>query len=243
MSSSIRPRRSVLYMPGANASALEKAKTLPADALILDLEDAVAPEAKVEARDLVCCAGESRRLWPARDHHPRQWPGNAEWGKDDLKAAAHAKPHGILAPKVNGGADDALARRGADGSRRRRASTALWVMIETPLAILNLNEIAAAAKTTRLAGFVMGSERPAQGFPRRSDAGPREPAAGCTLAVLAARALRPRRVRRRLQRHRQRGGFTAECGQAKAFGFDGKTLIHPSQVEPCNTIFAPPADG
>ena len=153
--SAIRPRRSVLYMPGANERALEKAKTLPADSLILDLEDAVAPEAKIEARDRVCGVVKAGGYGP-RELIIRVIGQDTEWGKADLKAAAHAGPDAILAPKVTSGddirwLDEALSQAGAD------AGLQLWVMIETPLAILNLKEIAAAARTTRLRGFVMGS--------------------------------------------------------------------------------------
>ena len=143
----IRPRRSVLYMPGSNTRALEKAKTVAADALILDLEDAVAPEAKVEARDRVCGVVKAGGYGP-RELIIRINGQDTEWGKADLKAAAHAKPDAILAPKVTSGddirwLDEALSEAGAS------AQLALWVMIETPLAILNLKEIASTAQTTR----------------------------------------------------------------------------------------------
>jgi citrate lyase subunit beta/citryl-CoA lyase len=238
--SRVRPRRSVLYMPGANERALEKAKTLPADSLILDLEDAVAPEAKVEARERVCNVVKAGG-YGLRELIIRINGQDTEWGKADLKAAVHAKPDAILAPKVTSGEDirwldEALSEAGAS------AHLALWVMIETPLAILSLKEIATTARTTRLAGFVMGSNDLIKDF--RADPMPgRENLAACyTLAIAAARAFDLLVFDGVYNDIANAEGFAAESRQAKAFGFDGKTLIHPSQVEPCNTIFAPPAD-
>jgi citrate lyase subunit beta/citryl-CoA lyase len=168
---SVRPRRSVLYMPGANERALEKAKTLPADSLILDLEDAVAPEAKIEARERVCGVVKAGGYGP-RELVIRINGQDTEWGKADLKQAAHANPDAILAPKVSTAdeirwLDEHLSEAGAP------AKMGLWVMIETPLSIFNLKEIASCGKTTRL-WLRDGLERPDQGFPRRADAGARE---------------------------------------------------------------------
>jgi citrate lyase subunit beta / citryl-CoA lyase len=236
----IRPRRSVLYMPGANERALEKAKTLPADSLILDLEDAVAPEAKAEARERVCNVVKAGGYGP-RELVIRVNGQDTEWGKADLKAAAHAKPDAILAPKISTGdeirwLDETLSEAGAARSMQ------LWVMIETPLAILNLKEIAQTAKTTRLTGFVMGSNDLLKDF--RADPMPvRENLAACyTLAIAAARAFDLLVFDGVYNDITNAAGFEVEAKQAKAFGFDGKTLIHPSQVEPCNAVFAPPAD-
>jgi len=238
--SSIRPRRSVLYMPGANERALEKAKTLPADSLILDLEDAVAPEAKVEARERVCGVVKAGGYGP-RELIIRINGQDTEWGKADLKAAAHAKPDAILAPKVTSGEDiawldEALSEAGAG------AGLALWVMIETPLAILNLKEIAGRGATTRLAGFVMGSNDLLKDF--RADPMPDRAnlAAAYTFAIAAARAFDLLVFDGVYNDIANADGFAAEARQAKAFGFDGKTLIHPSQIEPCNAIFVPPTD-
>jgi citrate lyase subunit beta/citryl-CoA lyase len=236
----IRPRRSVLYMPGANERALEKAKTLPADSLILDLEDAVAPEAKAEARERVCNVVRAGGYGP-RELVIRVNGQDTEWGKPDLKAAAHAKPDAILAPKISTGdeirwLDEALSEAGAARSMQ------LWVMIETPLAILNLKEIAQTAKTTRLTGFVMGSNDLLKDF--RADPMPAREnlAAAYTLAIAAARAFDLFIFDGVYNDITNVAGFETEAKQAKAFGFDGKTLIHPSQVEPCNAVFAPPAD-
>lgn len=238
--SSIRPRRSILYMPGANERALEKAKTLPADSLILDLEDAVAPEAKAEARERVCNAVKSGGYGP-RELIIRVNGLDTEWGKADIKAAAQANPDAILAPKVATAEDirwidEAIAEGGASEKPQ------LWVMIETPLSILNIRDIAAAAKSTRLAGFVMGSNDLIKDFRAEPMPGRENLAACYTLAIAAARAYDLLVFDGVYNDIANAEGFVAEARQARAFGFDGKTLIHPSQVDPCNTIFAPPAD-
>jgi citrate lyase subunit beta/citryl-CoA lyase len=236
----IRPRRSVLYMPGANERALEKAKTLAADSLILDLEDAVAPEAKTEARDRVCGVVKAGGYGP-REMVIRINGQDTEWGKADLKHAAHAKPDAILAPKVSTAEeirwlDEHLSEAGAP------ATMGLWVMIETPLAIFNLKEIASCGKTTRLSGFVMGSNDLIKDFRAEPMPGRENLAAVYTLTIAGARAFDLLVFDGVYNDIANADGFAAEARQAKAFGFDGKTLIHPSQVEPCNAIFAPPAD-
>jgi len=237
---SIRPRRSVLYMPGANERALEKAKTLPADSLILDLEDAVAPEAKVEARERVTNVVRAGGYGP-RELIIRVNGMDTEWGAADLAAAVAAKPDAILVPKVNGPADiDHL--EGALYGAHALADCSLWVMIETPLAILNIREIAAKARSTQLKGFVMGSNDLIKDF-RAEPMPSRENLAACyTLTIAAARAYDLLVFDGVYNDIANAEGFLAEAKQARAFGFDGKTLIHPSQVEPCNTVFAPTAD-
>jgi citrate lyase subunit beta/citryl-CoA lyase len=227
-------------MPGANPKALEKAKTLPADALIFDLEDAVAPEAKPEARANVAAAlaggGYGKREIVVRVN------GLAtEGGKDDVKAAAAAAPHGILFPKVNDGGDveaceRALKDAGAPGD------TAIWVMIETPLAILNIKEIAAAAQSTRLAAFVMGTNDLAKETRAVQTLARTAFIPSLTLAVLAARAYGIAAIDGVFNDIADEAGFQTICRQGLELGFDGKTLIHPSQIEPCNAIFAPPPD-
>ncbi len=237
--SAIRPRRSVLYMPGANERALEKAKTLPADCLILDLEDAVAPEAKVEARERVCAAVKAGGYGP-RELVIRINGRDTEWGEADLEAAVAARPDAILAPKVTRARDIEFleaALHGAQASPRLQ----LWIMIETPLAILNLREIAAAGVDTHLSGFVMGTNDLIKDFradplPDRSNL-----ATTLTLSVAAARAHDYLIFDGVFNDIADAEGFATEARQGKAFGFDGKTLIHPSQVGPCNDIFAPPA--
>ena len=158
-----------------------------------------------------------------------------------VDVAAHASPDGILAPKVTSGddirwLDEAISETGAPRSLQ------LWVMIETPLSILNIKEIAATAKTTRLAGFVMGSNDLIKDFRAEPMPGRENLAACYTLAIAAARAYDILVFDGVYNDIANAEGFAAEARQARAFGFDGKTLIHPSQVEPCNTIFAPAAD-
>jgi citrate lyase subunit beta / citryl-CoA lyase len=238
--SSIRPRRSVLYMPGVNERALEKARTLPADSLILDLEDAVAPEAKVEARTRVCSMVQAGGYGP-RELIIRINGLSTEWGADDLKAAAAAGPDAILAPKVETPQDIArldAALKAASAQKR----PALWVMIETPLAILNLRDIAAEARQTALAGFVMGTNDLIKDFRAEPMADRSNLSVTLTLAIAAARAYDLLVFDGVYNDIQNADGFASECRQSRAFGFDGKTLIHPSQVEPCNAIFAPAAD-
>jgi citrate lyase subunit beta/citryl-CoA lyase len=233
----IRPRRSVLYMPGSNPRALEKARGLAADCLLLDLEDAVAPEAKLEARGLVCAAvtagGFGRRELIVRVNAL-----DSPWGEADLHAAAAARPDAILVPKVSGpgdveAAEAHLARSDAAGK------IALWVMMETPLAILNAREIAASARRTRLAVLVMGTNDLAKEL-HCSQLPGREPLlASLATAVLAARAYGLCVIDGVCNDIQDTEGFAAVCRQGAALGFDGKTLIHPSQIEAANRIFAP----
>jgi citrate lyase subunit beta/citryl-CoA lyase len=236
----IRPRRSVLYMPGSNARALEKARSLPADALILDLEDAVAPEAKAAARAQVCAAvkagGYGRREVVVRINGL-----DTPWGKADIEAAAEAAPDAVLVPKPSAGADiekvtEALASAGAP------ARTRLWAMIETPLAVLNLAAIAAAAKRpgARLACFVMGTNDLVKET-RATLSGDRLPALHWLSAtVTAARAHGLDALDGVHNDFRNLEGFRRECVQGRALGFDGKTLVHPDQVAIANEVFAPP---
>jgi citrate lyase subunit beta/citryl-CoA lyase len=239
-SSAVRPRRSVLYMPGANERALEKAKTLAADCLILDLEDAVAPEAKVEARERVCSTVKAGGYGP-RELIIRVNGLDTEWGLKDLEAAVEAKPDAILAPKVATGHDIEKLEAGLI-SAQAHAGLQLWVMIETPLAILNLKDIASHAPGSHLTGFVMGSNDLLKDFRADPMPGRENLMTTYTLAIAAARAYDLMIFDGVYNDITNAEGFAAESKQAKAFGFDGKTLIHPSQVEPCNAIFAPPAD-
>lgn len=234
----IRPRRSCLYMPGANVKALEKAKSLPADCVILDLEDAVAPDAKAEARANVQAAlaagGYGRREVVARINAL-----STPWGRDDVAALAGGRPHAVLAPKVSSGADV----RAADRALKDAGVDAdLWVMIETPLAILNIQEIAQAAQDTRLTAFVMGTNDLAKETRalQTADRGPFWTA--LSLAVMAGRAYGLTLIDGVYNDIEDAAGFEAVCRQGLAFGFEGKTLIHPSQIETCNAVFAPTAD-
>ena len=225
-----RPRRSVLYMPGSNARALEKARGIAADALILDLEDAVAPDAKDVARSQVCAAVAARGFGK-REVVVRVNALSTPWGEADLAAANAAKPDAILVPKVSTPRDLEI---GLD------AGIALWAMIETPLAILNIAALAGTGG--RLACFVMGTndlikELRGQHAPDRANL-----SAALGLSVAAARAHGLAAIDGVFNDIQDADGFTQSCRQARSFGFDGKTLIHPSQVEPCNAVFAPSAE-
>ena len=232
-----RPRRSVLYMPGSNARALEKARTLPADALILDLEDAVSPDAKEEARAQVVAAVKEGG-YGKRELIIRVNGMDTPWGMDDIKAAVAAKPDAILVPKVNSAedvmrADKALSDASAD------ASMQLWCMIETPLAILNIQAIAAKATSTRMTVWVMGTNDIAKEL-RAAHTPDRVPMlASLGLSIIAARAYGIIALDGVYNDIKNEEGFVAICEQGRDMGFDGKTLIHPSQVLPCNVIFSP----
>lgn len=234
-----RPRRSVLYMPGSNGRALEKAKEIPADALILDLEDAVAPDAKEEARAQVCGAVKLGG-YGKREIAIRVNALDTPWGMDDIKAAVAAGPDAILVPKINSAADveraeNALSDAGALGRVQ------LWCMIETPLALLNIQSIAAKAREpgSRMCVWVMGTNDIAKEL-RAAHTPDRTPMlASLGLALLAARAYGLVILDGVYNDIKNEDGFAAICEQGRDMGFDGKTLIHPSQVGPCNEIFSP----
>jgi citrate lyase subunit beta/citryl-CoA lyase len=235
----IRPRRSVLYMPGANARALEKARSLPADGIIIDLEDAVAPEAKEAARAQVAAAvGEGG--YGAREVVIRVNAPETPWFEDDLAAAAKAGPDAVLIPKVSD--PDTLT---TVGHRLRRLNAPgkvrVWAMIETPLAILRCEEIARAARDvdTRLACFVMGTNDLAKETRARQVAGRAPMLPGLATAVAAARAHDLDILDGVHNGLKDEAGLRAECEQGRDLGFDGKTLIHPNQIGPANEIFAP----
>jgi citrate lyase subunit beta / citryl-CoA lyase len=231
----IRPRRSVLYMPGSNARALEKARTLPADALILDLEDAVAPDAKDIARQQVCDAVKAKGFGK-REVIVRVNGRSTPWGDADLAAAAAAKPDAILVPKISSPDElHAIDRKLAGADK----AIAVWAMIETPLAILNVAAIAGAGG--RLACFVMGTNDLIKEIRGTHTQDRLNLSAALGLSVLAARAHNIAVIDGVYNDIQNADGFRATCEQARAFGFDGKTLIHPTQVEPCNTVFAPSA--
>jgi citrate lyase subunit beta/citryl-CoA lyase len=235
----IRPRRSVLYMPGANDRALEKARDLPADALILDLEDSVAPEAKAQARDKVVAAVKSGG-YGAREIIVRVNAIETPWGADDLKAAAAAGPDAILVPKVSRPGDMVSAAKllKACGAP---SHTRLWAMMETPLAILNARDIASVAGDagSRFSCLVLGTndllkESRARALGNRFAIVP-----WLASSVLAARAFGLDVIDGVYNDVKDETGFRAECEQGRTLGMDGKTLIHPSQVTPCNQIFSP----
>jgi citrate lyase subunit beta/citryl-CoA lyase len=235
----IRPRRSVLYMPGANARALEKAKTLPCDAVILDLEDSVAPDGKVTARQQVMAAVAAGGFG-AREVIVRINALDTQWWLDDLAAAAKAHPDGILVPKISkpGQIQDIAARLidiAADHKIR------VWAMMETPLGIINAPAIAASAtdRETRLAGFVMGTNDIAKETRARLIPGRAPMLPWLAQCVLAAHAFGIDILDGVYNDLSDIEGFRRECAQGRDLGFDGKTLIHPNQIEPCNSAFSP----
>jgi citrate lyase subunit beta / citryl-CoA lyase len=234
-----RPRRSVLYMPGSNAKALAKAKTLPADSLILDLEDSVSPDAKVVARAQV---GEAVRAggFGGREVVIRVNGPHTPWGEEDLVAASAAAPDAILLPKVDSpGAIMAAARALREAGAPDR--TRIWVMMETPNAILNAGSIAAVAAdtTSRLAVMVMGLNDLAKETRARLTPGRPTMIAWLASCVVAARAHGVDIIDGVFNDIRDLDGFHLECLQGRDMGLDGKTLIHPSQIDICNEVFAP----
>jgi len=227
-------------MPGANSKALEKAKGLGADVLIFDLEDSVAPEAKEGARgqiaDALAGGGYGKREIIVRINALA-----TPWGRDDIRAAAKARPHGILAPKIDSGADvvaldDAMTEAGFP------EDAMLWVMIETPRSMFNLAEIAAAARGTRLAAFVLGLNDLAKDTRARQAPGRAAFHYALGLSVAAARTEGLVAIDGVYNDIADAAGFEAECRQGLEFGFDGKTLIHPSQIDGANSFFAPTAE-
>jgi citrate lyase subunit beta/citryl-CoA lyase len=239
--SEIRPRRSVLAMPGSNARALEKARTLPADVVLIDLEDGTAPAAKAAAREAVAEAVAARGFG-AREVVVRINPPETEDGEADLAALAPVAPDAVLVPKVK--SSDALI---AVGSRLRRlgapAATRVWAMIETPMAVVNAAEIASAARDVdaRLSALVVG--------PNDLLKAGRIPPPGRAALVpwlmqvlAAARAYEIDAIDGVFGHFTEAEGFAAECRQGRELGFDGKMLIHPSQIGPANDAFAPGAE-
>lgn len=237
MIQTLRPRRSALYLPASNPKALAKARTLPADVVILDLEDAVAPENKAEARAMAVTAV-AEGGFGQRELVVRANGLDTEWGADDLAAAAAAGPDAVLVPKVSSPAevrayDAALAAA--------PAHTRLWIMIETCACLPVLYDLAACASDTRLAGFVLGTNDLAKEM--RARPGPaRTPFLPIlTMAVAAARAHGLVVLDGVCNEFRDLDRFAAEAAQGLEFGFDGKTLIHPDQIAPCNAVFSPDA--
>lgn len=237
----MRPRRSALYMPASNARALEKARSIPADAVILDLEDAVAPDAKALARQQACAAAGSG-AYGRRELLIRVNGIGTPWHEADVAAAAEAGPDGIVLPKVSGAADiervSALMRRAG-----APAATRLWAMIETPLGVLKAGEIAATARHagSPLACLVVGLNDLFKETRAEPDAGRTAAQFWLQAIVTAARAYGIDALDSAYNDFRDPAGFEAECRQGRRLGFDGKTLIHPDQVATANGVFAPPA--
>ena len=233
--SDFTPLRSVLYMPSSNERALEKAKTIPCDALILDLEDAVAPDAKDAARDAACAAAGSGE-YGRRTVTIRANGIGTRWHDADIAAASQAGPDAIVVPKVNS-ADEVRQLVAAMEQAGAPEHTKLWAMIETPVAILHAEEIARADE--RLTCFVIGTndlvkELYAEHVPGRAPIVP-----SLHTALLAARAAGIAMIDGVYNDVKDTEGFLAECEQGRDMGFDGKTLIHPGQVEGANTAYAP----
>jgi citrate lyase subunit beta/citryl-CoA lyase len=228
----MRPRRSVLFMPGSNTRALDKARTLPADTLVLDLEDAVAPDAKAQARTQVLAAvrtgGYGRREIVVRVNAL----GTA-WGRDDLAAATEAGADAVLLPKVES-AETVAATIAALGP-----APAVWCMLETPRGILNAASIAAASP--RVTALVMGTSDLTKDLHARATRERLPLLTSLQLCVLAARAAGITALDGVHLDLDDDAGFAAACRQAADFGFDGKTLIHPKQVAIANEVFAPAA--
>jgi citrate lyase subunit beta / citryl-CoA lyase len=238
----IRPRRSLLFMPGSNARALEKARNLPADGIILDIEDSVAPEAKGLARDQIAKAisagGFGRREVWIRTNAP-----DSPWWGDDIAMAAKARPDGILVPKISSVEDlGVIARCLRDAGAQ--PSIRVWAMIETARAVLHAEELAAASRNVepRLAGFVFGPNDISRETRMRMQPGRAIMLPLITHCILATRAYGLEILDGPYSDFSNVDGFAQECTQARDLGFDGKTLIHPGQIEACNAIFTPPAE-
>jgi len=225
--------RSLLFVPGDRPDRMEKALASGADALILDLEDAVAPDAKVDARDRVCAAAASGD-YGAREVTIRVNGIGTPWHADDLAAAGKAGPAAVVVPKVNS-ADEVRAIAAA-----LPEPVEIWAMIETPVAVLRCAEIAAASE--RLTALVLGTNDLAKEMVAEQVPG-RGPLLGpLSMCVLAARATGKVILDGVYNDVRDAAGFERECRQGREFGFDGKTLIHPGQLEPCNRVFSPSAE-
>jgi citrate lyase subunit beta/citryl-CoA lyase len=237
-----RPRRSLLFMPGSNARALEKARNLPADGLILDIEDSVAPDAKAKAREQIAEAIAAKGFGK-REVWIRTNSLDTAWWADDVAMAGQAKPDGILVPKVSSVADldeigDRLRGIGADPSIK------VWAMIETARAVLDADKLAAASRDpkTRLAGFVFGPNDISRETRIKMQPGRTAMIPMITHCILATRAHGLEILDGPYSDISNVDGFALECAQARDLGFDGKTLIHPSHIVACNAIFTPPAE-
>jgi citrate lyase subunit beta/citryl-CoA lyase len=233
----LRPRRSVLYMPAANERALEKAKTIAADAIIFDLEDAVAPDAKPDARARAVAAVQSGE-YGNRELTIRCNGLDTEWGADDIAAAGAASPSAVVIPKVDTveQVDAVSAQLDAAGAS---ADTMIWPMIETPTAMFNVRSIAAHP---RVAVLVMGTNDLAKELRSPIVDGRHPLVPHLATALLAAREAGKVILDGVYNDVKNLDGFAAECQQGMEMGFDGKTLIHPSQVDPANDVWAPSAD-
>jgi citrate lyase subunit beta / citryl-CoA lyase len=230
-----RPRRSALYMPGGNERAIEKARTLPADVVILDLEDSVAPEAKDQARAVAAAAVKAGGFGP-REVVIRVNGLDTHWAGADLEAAVAAGPDAILLPKLASPHDLAACAEQVGGRTR------LWGMIETCQAIFRLDALGAASREHGLDVWVIGGNdlvKEMRCVPGE-DRAPLQPA--LAMSVMAARAHGLAVLDGVYNDIGDLTGLERECAQGSAFGFDGKSLIHPSHLEIANRAFSPPSD-
>ncbi len=238
MAPTARPRRSVLYMPGSNARALEKGRSLAADGLILDLEDSVCPDAKEEARDSVCRAAAGGG-YGGREILIRVNALGTAWGRDDIVAASSSGADAIVLPKVD--VADTIREVAAimDGAGAPAAMT-LWCMMETPRGVLHAEEIAGASP--RVGGFALGLEDLAKDL-HAAHTGDRLPVVTALgLCMLAARAAGIAILDGVHMNLEDGDGLEEACRRGREMGFDGKTLIHPKQIDAANRIFAPTSD-
>ncbi len=235
----LRPRRSALYMPGINARAIEKARSLPVDSVILDLEDSIAPEAKQEAREQVRSAIKAGGFG-SREVVVRINGLDSEWWLPDVDMIHAVRPDAILVPKVSQAVTlQNLADRLMDLGTDHKVQ--VWAMVETPFAILNLREIAAMARDreTRLSCLCIGTNDLAKEMRAKIVPGRAPVLPLLTTAILAARAYGIDILDGPFNDLADAEGLASECAQARDLGFDGKTLIHPNQIAPCNAAFTP----
>ena len=229
-----RPFRSVLYIPGSKERALEKAMGLAADAIIFDLEDAVAIDEKARARSLLAETLQSHDYGP-RAKLVRINALSTDWGAEDLDVIAPARPEAILLPKVDSAEHvEELARR--LDARPETADTRIWAMMESPLGVLNAHSIACAP---RMAGFVMGTNDLAKDMGCRFRADRLPLMMSLQLPLLAAKAAGIIAIDGVYNAFKDDAGLRLECEQGRDMGFDGKTLIHPAQLAVTNEVFAP----
>jgi citrate lyase subunit beta / citryl-CoA lyase len=236
MSDAPRPRRSVLYMPSSNPKALEKAKSIPCDAIIFDLEDAVAPDAKPAAREAAAAAVGSGE-YGSRELTIRCNGLATPWGADDLAAAGAAHPSAVVIPKVASRAEVDIVAAALDAAGG--TATSIWAMIETPTAIFDVRSIAAHPRVSVL---VMGTNDLAKEIGAPLIPGRSNLTSYLATAVLAARESGKVTLDGVYNDVRDTDGFVAECRQGVEMGFDGKTLIHPGQVDPANAAWSPSTD-
>ncbi len=236
MSEELRPRRSVLYMPSSNAKALQKAKSIPCDAIIFDLEDAVAPDAKPAAREQAVAAATSGE-YGSRELTIRCNGLTTPWGTDDIAAAGAARPSAVVIPMVSSTAELDEVAAGLDAAGG--TETMIWAMVETPTAIFDVRAI---ASHPRVAVLVMGTNDLAKEI-----LAPLVPGRGNLTSYLATAVLAAREAGKVIldgvyNDIADAEGFAAECRQGVEMGFDGKTLIHPTQVDPANAAWSPTAE-